>query len=414
MSSDDDTPDHGRCGARPLQPGQAPALPDRAGPPSPASRRPTPGEPPVTCRADTSPRRILIIKPSSLGDIVHTLPVLALLRETWPQAHIAWLVGSAFAPLLDGHPLLDEVIVFDRRRFGRLLQSRRILADFGRFVWQLRRRRFDLVIDLQGLVRSGFLAWASGAPRRVGFARARELAPLFYSQRVACPPDATHAVDKNLHLAKALCPRLGVGGVASFPLGLRHEELAAARRLLADSAGRPLDTFIVLLPGARWESKRWPADRFAALIDRVHAEGLPPVVLAGGPDDRTLAEQIASACAAPATNLVGRTTLRELSALLALSALVICQDSGPMHIAAALNKPLVALFGPTNPSRTGPHSPAARVVALPLDCAPCYRRQCPLGHHACLKRLEVDAVLAALRERWNTAERFASAASAQV
>ncbi len=399
---------------------------------------------PTGPRAGASPRRILIIKPSSLGDLVHALPVLALLRETWPRAHIAWLVGTAFAPLLDGHPLLDEVIVFDRRRFGRLLQSRRILADFGRFVWQLRRRRFDLVIDLQGLVRSGFLAWASGAPRRVGFARARELAPLFYSRRVACPPDATHAVDKNLHLAEVLCRPVAAGatdqnakrqrapqhaalagasrsdtrcvpghGAASFPLGLRHEELAAARRLLADAAGRPLDTFMALLPGARWESKRWPGDRFAALIDRLHAEGLPPVVLAGGSDDRTLAEQIASACAAPVTNLVGRTTLRELSALLALSTLVICQDSGPMHIAAALDKPLVALFGPTSPARTGPYSWAARVVALPLDCAPCYRRQCPLGHHACLKRLEVDAVLAAVRERWNTAERFASAALVQ-
>src|SRR5690606_17027951 len=128
----------GRGGARPLQAGRTPALPRSAGPPSPASHRPTPGRTPAGPRADTSPRRILIIKPSSLGDIVHALPVLALLRETWPQAHIAWLVGTAFAPLLDGHPLLDEVIVFDRRRFGRLLQSRRILTDFGRFIWQLR------------------------------------------------------------------------------------------------------------------------------------------------------------------------------------------------------------------------------------------------------------------------------------
>ncbi|MEW6199729.1 MAG: lipopolysaccharide heptosyltransferase II [Planctomycetota bacterium] len=387
-----------------------------------------------------SPRRILIIKPSSLGDIVHALPVLVLLRETWPQACIAWLAGTAFAPLLDGHPLLDEVIVFDRRRFGRLLQSRRILADFVCFVWRLRRRRFDLVIDLQGLVRSGFLAWASGARRRIGFAEARELAPLFYSQRVACPPDATHAVDKNWHLAGALVRRDGASGGPSgdregavrdhpdprwkpdtgarppprFPLGLRSGELAAARRLLAEAAGRPLDTFIALLPGARWESKRWPADRFATLIGRLHAEGLPPVVLLGGPDDRTLAEQIASACAAPVTNLVGRSTLRELSALLALSTLVICQDSGPMHIAAALDKPLVALFGPTSPARTGPYSPAARVISLPLECAPCYRRQCPLGHHACLKRLEIDAVLAAVRERWNTADRSAPVASALV
>lgn len=386
------------------------------------------GETPGPVSASRSPRRILIIKPSSLGDIVHALPVLALLRDTWPQAHVAWLAGSAFAPLLEGHPLLDEVIVFDRRRYGRMLRNPPILADFARFAWRLRRRRFDLVVDLQGLVRSGFLAWLSGAPRRVGFADARELAPLFYSQRVACPRAAVHAVDRNWYLANALVgpgdaardPSRAREGAATkggdgyrklsavvtpaprFPLGLRTEELAAARHLVAAAAGGPLDAFIALLPGARWESKCWPADRFAALIGRLSTAGFPPVVLLGGPDDRTLADKIASACAAPVINLVGLTSLRELSAVLALASLVICQDSGPMHIAAALDKPLVALFGPTNAARTGPYSAAARVVALPLDCAPCYRRHCPLGHHACMERLEVALVLAAVRERWKT------------
>ena len=117
-------------------------------------------------------KRILIIKPSSLGDVVHALPVLAALREAYPRAHIAWLVGVTFAPLLEGHPLLDEVIPFDRRRFGRMLQSPRILVEFMRFLADLRRRRFDLVVDLQGLIRSGFMAWASGAPYRIGFAAA--------------------------------------------------------------------------------------------------------------------------------------------------------------------------------------------------------------------------------------------------
>jgi heptosyltransferase-1 len=328
------------------------------------------------------PRRILLIKPSSLGDIVHALPVLAGLRAAYPQAHIAWLVGNAFAPLLAGHPLLDEVIRFDRRRYGRMLQSRAVGAEFLRFVGDLRRRGFDLVVDLQGLLRSGFLSWASGARRRVGFAGARELAAAFYTQRVRCPTRDMHAVDKNLHLARTL--GLPVDP-PTFPLGLRDDEVAAFRRRL----GPP---FVALLPGARWETKRWRPDRWAELVDRLPGGGFPPVVLLGAPEDRAYTEAILAACTTPVINLVGQTSLRELSAGLALADLVICHDSGPMHIAAALDKPIVAIFGPTNPARTGPYCRWARVVALPLPCAPCYQRQCPLGHHNCMQQLDVDAV----------------------
>jgi len=339
-------------------------------------------------------RRILIIKPSSLGDIVHALPVLAGLRAAYPHAHIAWLAGSSFADFLAGHPMLNEVIPFDRRRYGRMLQSGRIFTEFLRFVGQLRKRRFDLVIDLQGLVRSGFLAWASGARRRIGFARAREFAWAFYSHRVHCPRSDRHAVDKNLRLAEAL--GLDVRS-AAFPLGLRDEELAAVRTLLVDSAGCPLNRFVAVVPGARWDSKRWQPECLAELIDRMRQGDLPPVVLLGAASDRTFTDGVLAHCRSPVVDLVGRTSLRQLAAVLAQAELVVCHDSGPMHIAAALGKPLVAIFGPTNPARTGPYSPSARIVALPLKCAPCYRRQCPLGHHDCMRKLGVDEVLTAVQ-----------------
>jgi heptosyltransferase-1 len=334
------------------------------------------------------PRRVLIIKPSSLGDVVHALPVLAGLRAAYPQAHISWLVGTACAPLLEGHPLLDEVIPFDRRRFGQMLRSRAVGADFVRFVRDLWRRRFDLVLDLQGLLRSGFLAWVTGAGQRVGFAEARELAPAFYTQRVRCPTRDMHAVDKNLHLARTL--GLPVDPPA-FPLGLRDEELAAFRQRLAQS-GRGVTRFIAVLPGARWATKRWRADRWGQLLNGLHAGGLPAAVLLGAPDDRDYADAILASCAAPVVDLVGQTSLRELSAALALAELVLSHDSGPMHIAAALDKPIVAIFGPTNPVRTGPYCRSARVVALPLPCAPCYQRQCPLGHHNCMQQLDLETV----------------------
>jgi len=336
-----------------------------------------------------------MIKPSSLGDIVHALPVLAALRRGYPRAHIAWLVGTTFVPFLEGHPLLDEVIPFDRQRYGRMLQSPAVRHDFLRLLAFLRRRRFDLVVDLQGLFRSGFLAWATGARARVGFADARELAPLFYTRRVRCPRPTRHAVEKNICMAA----QLGLGvDPPRFPLGLRTEEMHVARRLLTEVAGRGLEHFTAVLPGARWPTKRWRADRIAALLDRLNAEGGSPCVLLGASADRAIADQVRAAATMPVIDLVGRTTLRQLVALLSLADRVICQDSGPMHIAAALNKPLVAVFGPTDPAHTGPYSTAARVVALPLACVPCGRRTCPLGHHACMQQLETDTVLAQVRE----------------
>jgi lipopolysaccharide heptosyltransferase I len=339
-------------------------------------------------------RRILIIKPSSLGDIVHALPVLAGLRAAYPRAHIAWLVGSTFLPLIEGHPLLDEVIPFDRGRYGRMLKDPGALLAFLRFLGDLRRRRFDLAVDLQGLGRSGFLAWAGGAAERVGFSDARELAGLFYTRRVRRPPGAEHAVDKNL----AVLAALGLpAGPAQFDLAVKREEHQAARLLLARAMGHVPGAFTAVVPAARWESKLWPPARWAELIDRLHTDGRGPCVLLGSPADRELAHQVRAASRTEVISLVGDTTLRELVALLDLADLVICHDSGPMHIAAALKKPLVALFGPTNPRRTGPYGSSARIIAQPLPCVPCYRRRCPLGHHACLAELPVARVLDEVR-----------------
>jgi heptosyltransferase-1 len=342
-------------------------------------------------------RRILIIKPSSLGDIVHALPVLAGVRAVNPHAHVAWLAGSAFVGLLDQHPLLDEVIPFDRHRFGRMLRERAAAGAFLRFVRDLRERRFDLVIDLQGLVRSGFLSWACGAGRRVGFAEAREFGWVFYNRRVRSPRHAVHAVDRNRHVAR----QLGLPvDPPRFPLGLSGADHQAAAAQLVDAGLAPETPLLAIVPGARWVTKRWPAAHWAALLNQLHADGLPTPVILGGPGDRDFVDDMVASAAVPVVDLVGATSLRELAALLARAALVVCHDSGPMHVAAALDRPLVALFGPTNPARTGPYAARARVVARDLDCMPCYRRQCPLDHHDCLRVLSVDVVARAVRESW--------------
>ena len=327
----------------------------------------------------TPPRRILIIKPSAIGDVVHSLPILNLLRRRFPEAHIAWLVTPACAGLLDGHSQLNEVIRFERREFGKGYKSPRIAVELFRFTRSLRERKFDLVIDLQGLFRSGWLVWQTRAPYRVGFASAREGAWLFYTHRVPTGTPEQHAIERYLSIAEALgCPR----GPAEFVFAVDDGD----RRRVADLV--PDGRYAVLLPGTNWETKRWPAERFAALAPMLRERlGLRPVI-AGGPDAAPLAELLRGT---DAVSLVGKTSLRELVALLERAAVVIANDSGPMHIAAALGRPLVTPFGPTNPVRTGPYRRTESVIRLDIPCSPCYSRTC--SHQSCLQWLQAEPVL---------------------
>jgi lipopolysaccharide heptosyltransferase I len=336
-------------------------------------------------------RRILIIKPSSPGDIIHALPVLHGLRHRYPAAHIAWLVATPFAELIEVDPALNEVIRFDRKRFGFLGRSLRITGEFLAFLKGLRERDFELVIDLQGLFRSGFLAMATGARTRIGFADAREMAWMFYTDRIPRQEADAHAADRNYAVGRML----GFDGAAlDFSIPLAEADHDAARALLRESgidAGRP---FAVLVPGTRWETKRWPADRFGQVARELRDRRGICSVLVGGRDDIPAGEVAVAASEGAAINLCGRTTLRQVAALIEAASLVVTADSTPMHLAAALKRPLVALFGPTNPRRTGPYGRLDDVVRLDLECSPCYLRklsQCPYGHE-CMQQLGVDRV----------------------
>ena len=330
------------------------------------------------------PQRILIIKPSAIGDVVHALPVLNLLRRRWPAAHVSWLVTPACAGLLERHPQLDEVIRFERREFGRGWRSPRAAVDLLRFMRDLGRRKFDLVIDLQGLFRSGWLAAAAKAPVRVGPAGAREGAWLFYTHRVPTGPVEQHAIERYLTIAEAVgCER----GPVEFHFAVDDDDRAHVARL---TPGR----YAVLMPGANWPTKQWPAERFAALVGPLRDQFGLECVVAGGPDVAHLAEKVPAAA-----NLAGRTNLRQLVALLERAALVVANDSGPMHIAAALGRPLVTPFGPTNPVRTGPYRRMDSVVRVDIPCSPCYSRRC--SHVSCLKWVQTDPVLELAERQMN-------------
>ncbi len=339
-------------------------------------------------------QRILLIKPSSLGDLVHALPVLHGLRRRYPQARIDWLAGSSFAPLIEGHPDVSEVVRFDRRRYGRMLRDPRIAVEFAAFCRRLYRRNYDLVVDLQGLFRSGLMALATGAPVRIGFADARELAWVFYTDRIETPDRDTHAVDRNYATATMLgFDELGV----SFDLAVTEAERRRAADLLTQAGLAPDRPFAALLPGARWETKRWSERRFAEVVDELARRRDLPSVLLAGSDEADICARIEACCRGPVINLAGRTDLRVLVAVLERAAVVLCHDSAPMHLAAAMGRPMVCLVGPTNPARTGPYSKNARILNTDLPCAPCYlRRLSQCRHdHKCMVSLGVDEVLEA-------------------
>jgi heptosyltransferase I len=330
-----------------------------------------------------TPPRVLIIKPSAIGDVVHALPVLNLLRRKWPAAHTAWLVMPVAANLLEGHPQLDEVILFDRRQFSRAWRSPRAMLALLRFTRSLR-DRFDLVIDLQGLFRSGWLAGRTGAAARIGFANAREFAWAFYTRRFRIDTIEQHAIDRYLKLAAAVgCETEPV----EFVFATTPEDRAYAQTLAPNGA-----PYAVLMPGTNWPTKRWPIERFAAMVAPLRARFGLQSLIAGGPGDIELAREIPGAI-----DLTGKTTLRQLTALLERADLVIANDSGPMHIAAALGRPLVTAFGPTNPIRTGPYRRDDSVIRLDIPCSPCYSRGC--SHQSCLQLLEIEPVLTLAEEQ---------------
>lgn len=342
--------------------------------------------------------RILLIKPSSLGDIIHALPVLDGLRTRFPVATIDWLIGTAFAPLLAGHPLISNLIPFDRRRYGRMAKSARASTDFLRFASDLRRRRYELVIDLQGLFRSGFLAWCTRAPVRIGFRDAREAARIFYTHRIRPPKGDIHAVDKNYLIANPL----GFGEhPIHFPLNLSSQVFEDVERKFFNQDARSDQPRLVIAPGARWETKLWPADRFAKTINQLTALMPCCCILVGGKDEAELCQAVAHQCNHQPINLCGQTTLPELSAVIARADAVLCHDSAVAHLATAFDRALICLTGPTNPRRTGPYGHLDDVLRLDIPCSPCYFRklsQCP-HDHGCMRELQVADVITALRSR---------------
>lgn len=294
-----------------------------------------------------TPKRILIVRTSSLGDIVRDVVALPALRRAFPDAAIDWILHTPFVDAIRHHPALTEAIPFDRA----LLSFGNAPALF-RFLRELRGRRYDLAIDLQGLFKSALLTAATRAPRRVGFADARELAPLAYTQRVRVPPSATHHVDRRLALLHALnlSPAPDAADLALYP------GPDADRALAPDLAGK---RYLLISPATRGLGRAWPIDRFADLVRRLlHRTDLhlDAIVVVGLPSERDYCAPILNAPRDPRLiDRIGATTIPSLMALVRHAALVLCNDSAVMHLAVAFDRPLVALLGPTRLETSGPY-----------------------------------------------------------
>ncbi len=346
-------------------------------------------------------KRILIIKPSSLGDIVHTLPVVHAIRRCWPGCRTGWIVQRGFAPLLREDRTIDRVHPIDipstsDPRAGRLAYLRAFIATVAT-LRELRRtfrqQPYDLVLDLHASFRSGLLAMTCRRGLRVGFGDARELNPLFQNQRIPVPDNMDHAVDKNLLFCRHLHCEVGK---EDFFLSCapRHEE--EVRDFLAGCGITDHDLLVYAAPTARWQTKFWPVDHWARLADALHAQGVR-LVFAGSGADRDHIAAIGARMRTPAVSAAGLLDLPGAVALIRRSALYVGLDTGPMHMAAMAGRPVVALFGPTHPERVGPYGVAHRIVRAPgVECLGCRRRQC--RELRCMEEITVDQVLASIGE----------------
>ncbi|MBI5970734.1 MAG: glycosyltransferase family 9 protein [Deltaproteobacteria bacterium] len=333
--------------------------------------------------------KVLIIKLSSLGDVAHTLPAVAALRMGLSKKHatvrVDWLVEEAASGILKGNPLIDNVIVARRG----WLKNLKANLDVSR---RLKAESYDMVIDFQGLFKSGIWVFMSGAKKKAGFSNARELSAGFLNAKAPAYDPDKHAVERYLDLAKF------AGGItageAAYTLPIDEAAKISVFEKLK-KAGLKGAGFFVIVPAARWATKLWSIERFAELGKRVTDVSGLCAVMAGSASDRAVCDGIKSGIGNMALNMAGMTDLKELAEMMRAACFVVTVDSGPMHVAAAVGADVIALFGPTAPWRTGPYGRGAVVARKGLPCSPCFKKNC--ADLLCMDGIPVEEVFEAAK-----------------
>ena len=328
--------------------------------------------------------RILIVKTSSLGDVINTFPLVSAIKNVESNVSIDWVVNDEYIEIVKLSPHIREVIGFDRKSLS-LWRPISTYRYFMSFKQKLATREYDIVLDLQGLVKSAIITWISVAKVKAGFFASRErIAKKAYNLLIDVPGEATHAVEKNLAALKVLS--IDIPPEYSCDIEIPSD---AVKRAWAELPDEP---YIAVNPNSRWDSKRWPIERFSIVIQEVaKRHGLRSVII-GSPNEKERGKALAKLVGSSALDLTGKLDLPSLAAALQNSSGIITNDSGPMHLAAALDVPVTAIFGPTDPAAVGPYGKKHAVVKTKAECAPCRKRECDSAP-SCMESVTVEEVL---------------------
>jgi len=337
---------------------------------------------------------ILIVKLSAIGDVIHTLPVLNAVRKRYPDAHIAWLVEEAASSIIEGHTALNRVLVSKRKSWIKGVAGHSCLDNIREafsFIKELRDTKYDLILDFQALLKSGILIGLARGRRKIGFDKGmqhQEHSYIFLNERVPPVDMEIHALTRGMMLLKAI-------GISSdeveYNIYISDQDRKKADDLLHQHGKKEYKLLAAINPVAKWETKLWDKAKFAELADRLINQYNARLLFTGSMEDRELILDIISRMKRKAYNLAGMTSLKTLAAVYKKTDFIISTDTGPMHLAAAVGTPVVALFGPTAPWRTGPFGPGHQIIRADLECSPCFKRQCKTID--CMKQISVEQVL---------------------
>ncbi len=335
-------------------------------------------------------KNILVVKMSSIGDVIHALPVSYAIKETYPDAHLTWVVEPPAYDIVAMDSCIDEIIVFHKKEFRHFGG---FLKNFGPLRRKIQERDYDVVLDLQGLFKSAAVASLAKAPKgmKFGMWNMRE-GSKYVSKPVVGEHVHDHVIERYLDTARAIgCKVKDV----RLPLTVPEKEQRLTRQIFAQAGANMENPYVVCVVGASWPTKCWPDGHFAALGDWLYDKKIIPVLVGSGPVESQKAAEIMAKMDIPPINLVGKLNFKQLAYLFQQAAAVVGGDTGPTHLAVGLKTPTIMLMGPTYPRRTGPYGQMDNLLVVDRDCRECMKRACPLGHD-CMAIIQPEAVEAKL------------------
>ena len=329
-------------------------------------------------------KNVLIIKLSAIGDVIHALPVSHAIKETYPDAHITWVVEPPAYDLLTNNPYIDEIILFRKKEFKSWEGFRKNFPDFSA---KLREKKYDVVLDLQGLAKSGILAFLARGDKQIGTCDMREMSQYISKPTVGANANG-HIVERYLDVARAIGCR--VDNVV-FPIYPTKEEKERAEYLIREE-GRLRGDYVAIAVGTNWPNKCWPIENIARLADLLYILGMKPVLVGGGKEEEKIAKEVHKKMRSTALSLVGKTSLKELAAVILGARAFVGGDTGPTHLAAGLGIPTVEIMGPTDANRNGPYGQQQNAIEIEAECKHCWKRKCEKGI-VCLEDITPQQVL---------------------